>query len=85
MQTVYYTTANFIRHQGNLVDLTEYRRKLGRIEEEQLWAAPQPREEERPRVRRRGHTDVGLLLDFCTSGAILAMTVTVAAKVLGAM
>lgn len=28
MQTVYYATSNFIRHEGNLVDLCEFRRKL---------------------------------------------------------
>ena len=28
MQTMYYQTSHFIRHQGNLVDLTAYRRKL---------------------------------------------------------
>ena len=27
MQTLYYTTGNFIRHTGNVVDLTEYRRR----------------------------------------------------------
>ena len=28
MQTIYYTTPNFIHHTGNVVDLNEYRRKL---------------------------------------------------------
>ena len=28
MQTLYYTTNNFVRHSGNIVDLSEYRRKL---------------------------------------------------------
>ena len=28
MQTMYYTTRNFIRHEGNVVDLGEYRRRL---------------------------------------------------------
>lgn len=28
MQTIYYRTSNFIRHEGNLVDLEAYRRKL---------------------------------------------------------
>ena len=30
MQTLYYTTENFIRHTGNVVDLAEYRRRLER-------------------------------------------------------
>ena len=32
MQTVYYTTRNFIRSTGNVVDLAEYRRKLAQAE-----------------------------------------------------
>ena len=28
MQTIYYSTPNYIRHTGNVVDLGEYRRKL---------------------------------------------------------
>lgn len=51
MQTVYYTTEHFIRHQGNVVDLEAYRRKLTRaggtlpqggsapLTEEPAWAA----------------------------------------------
>ena len=35
MQTLYYTTENFIRHTGNVVDLTEYRRRLARTQQEQ--------------------------------------------------
>ena len=40
MQTVYYTTTNFIRHTDNVVDLNEYRRKLELAQEGSL--APQP-------------------------------------------
>lgn len=31
MQTIYYTTRSFIRHQGNLVDLAAYRQKLAAV------------------------------------------------------
>lgn len=31
MQTIYYETEHFIRHQGNLVDLAAYRRKLSAV------------------------------------------------------
>lgn len=44
MQTTYYTTSNFIRHTGNVVDLTEYRRKQALAQEGSL--APQPKLEE---------------------------------------
>ena len=43
MQTIYYTTPNFIHSTGNVVDLNEYRRKLALAQEGSL--APQPREE----------------------------------------
>ena len=44
MQTIYYSTPNFIRHTGNVVDLAEYRRKLSLAQEGSL--APQPQYEE---------------------------------------
>lgn len=44
MQTMYYTTSNFIRHSGNVVDLTEYRRKQALAQEGSL--APQPKVDE---------------------------------------
>ena len=44
MQTMYYTTSNFIRHTGNVVDLTEYRRKQALAQEGSL--APQPQAED---------------------------------------
>ena len=31
MQTIYYRTKHFIRHQGNLVDLAAYRQKLSAV------------------------------------------------------
>ena len=32
MQTLYYNTKNYIRHTGNVIDLTEYRRRLAALE-----------------------------------------------------
>lgn len=59
MQTIYYSTPNFIQHNSNIVDLNEYRRKLAVAEEGSLapqpeaeyaydfpWAEPQLREEQ---------------------------------------
>ena len=37
MQTIYYTTASFIRHTGNVVDLEDYRRKLALTQEYRLY------------------------------------------------
>ena len=42
MQTIYYSTPNFIHHTGNVVNLAEYRRKLELTQEGSL--APKPRE-----------------------------------------
>ena len=39
MQTIYFETTHFIRHTGNLVDLTEYRRKLEQIRQEEAGGA----------------------------------------------
>ena len=55
MQTIYYTTQNFIQHRGNVVDLEDYRRRLALTQEGSL--APSPREDcpawgEEPPVRR---------------------------------
>ena len=61
MQTVYFTTRNFVRRQGNVVDLEEYRRRLqGRenaaaLSEQApvMWDAPCEEEEEREASPRR--------------------------------
>ena len=98
MQTIYYTTPNFIHHTGNVVDLDEYRRKLALSQEGSL--APQPREEvcfsdgyeeedrEVPRLRevrpRRGGK-LGLralVLDACASLCVVVMTLTFTLRVL---
>ena len=52
MQTVYYTTHNFIRSTGNVVDLAEYRRKLAQAEGS---LAPAPRHTQAPAVRPFPH------------------------------
>ena len=99
MQTVYYTTSNFIRHQGNVVDLAEYRRKLALAQEGSL--APQPRmdweeaedlwegteEQSLPRVekpRRRSRLHrQAMVLDICASLGVVIMTLSFALQVLG--
>ena len=45
MQTIYYTTANFVRR-DNIVDLEDYRRRLALTQEGSL--APRPREDFSP-------------------------------------
>jgi len=84
MQRAYYTTHNFIRHSGNIVDLGAYRQRLERVTapvtEPSLPEADQPRTF--PRVRRRGAAYSGLFLDYCASAAIVAMTITVIVRFL---
>lgn len=56
MQTMYFETSSFIRHEGNLVDLAAYRRKLSAVSGES-WAPrfeeasePEPEAREVPRL-----------------------------------
>ena len=81
MQTIYFTTSHFIRHEGNLVDLTEYRRKLALAQEQ-----PAPEEAARPphnrTVRRRRVVWPGMVLDCAASVALIAAALTFAAKIL---
>lgn len=83
MQTIYFTTSNFIRHEGNLVDLTEYRRKLALAQ-----GQPEPeKEEEIPPVRtrtihrRRGFLP-GMMLDCSASIALIITALSFAVKIL---
>ena len=85
MQTLYFTTSNFIRHEGNVVDLTEYRRKLAIAQghvEEQTEAAPA---EDRPvcaRTQRRRALLPGMMLDYAASAALVVTALTFAVKIL---
>ncbi len=93
MQTIYYSTTNFIRHSGNLVDLTEFRRKLALAQEGSL--APrmeQPRPQDAPRLtllpaprpahaaRRAQRARRAWTLDACASVSVIVMTLTFALR-----
>ena len=64
MQTMYYQTKNFIRHEGNVVNLQDYRTRLracsgfdalpideDSTESEAVWAVPEEAPVSRPAVR----------------------------------
>ena len=73
MQTIYFTTTNFIRHEGNVVDLTEYRRKLALVQgqaetEEQPVFVPRPRTN-----HRRRRICLATVLD-CAASLVLIIT-----------
>lgn len=38
MQTLYYTTHNFVRRSGNVIDLCEYRSRMQDVQEEPVSA-----------------------------------------------
>jgi hypothetical protein len=88
MQTLYYTTSNFVRHTGNIVDLSEYRRKLDAAQQEQLSWMEQEADEEpeqahpRPRRSQPRQERHAALLDMWASMGILVMTVTFTLHVL---
>ena len=81
MQTVYVTTSNFIRHTGNVVDLTQYRRRLAGADSASVRPFCPPENAEAPlsslrRARAAGGRRVcpGMLSDLCASAAIVVMT-----------
>lgn len=86
MQTVYYSTRNYIRHSGNVVDFTEYRRKLAQVDGslalaeavrpmEKAVVSDRPVRTSRPvRHRRRTLSD---WLEFTASLTLVAVGVTV--------
>lgn len=91
MQTVYYATSNYIRHEGNLVDLSEFRRKLTLTQEGSL--APrlehhsQPAPVQKPQLtllpstgKKRGRRRewAAWVLDACASLGVIVMTLSFA-------
>ena len=86
MQTLYYTTSNFVRHTDNIVDLSEYRRKLAAVRQEQM--ARQEEEDEtveyqpRPRHSQRRQERRAALLDLWASMGVLVMTISFSLYVL---
>ncbi len=79
MQTIYFTTSSFIRHEGNLVDLTQYRRKLAQTQGE-----PEPEKAQRPAhtAHRRRSFAPGMLLDCAASIALILTALAFAIKIL---
>lgn len=90
MQTLYYTTYNFIRPADNkVVDLNEYRRKLAcaRTEQDRWCAEPEEDDEPRayvprPRRSRQRQERRWTLLDKWAAMGIIVMTFTFTLHVL---
>ncbi len=88
MQTLYYTTNNFVRHTDNIVDLSEYRRKLNAVQQARVAWLEQEEDEDpvdihpRPRRSRQRRERRAALLDLWASMGVLVMTVTFTLHVL---
>ena len=89
MQTIYYKTSNFIQYTGNIIDLTELRRRQAAAQRDSLARQPEveaylPEEEPRfrpvvltlsPEERRRARRErQAWRLDACASAAVIVMT-----------
>ena len=75
MQTLYYTTQNFVRRSGNVIDLCEYRSRMQDVQEEPVSAAPAARTE-RTRRRHPHQNAFALLMDSFASMSVILMTLT---------
>ena len=89
MQTMYYKTSNFIQHTGNIIDLTELRRRQAAAQRDSLARQPEveaylPEVEPgfrpvvltlSPEERRRARRErQAWRLDACASAAVIVMT-----------
>ena len=80
MKVAYYTTEHFIRHQDNVIDLAEYRRRLAQVDGSLALAQPEepaapaaPERSRRPRPVRR----LADWLDMAASVATVAVVLCV--------
>ncbi|MCD7919185.1 MAG: hypothetical protein LUD82_02880 [Clostridiales bacterium] len=87
METIYFTTRSFIRHEDNVIDFEEYREKLtaqqALLAEPEEPEAPAPQEERTAPAGRR-HTLVRLRdsLDLAASAAMILVAVVTAVMIL---
>ena len=95
MQTVYYATSNFIRHEGNLVDLSEFRRKHALTQEGSLAPSLDLHSQSAPvqtkpqftvlpstgKKRGGGRERAAWVLDACASLGVIVMTLSFALSV----
>ncbi len=82
MQTMYYTTRNFIRHTDNVVDLTEYRRRLARAQQEQTLDFDVDYDDAPVQTAVAAPHRSTLLLENCASFGIIVMTLAFTVQVL---
>ena len=91
MQTIYATTTHFIRHQGNMVDLGEFRRKQALARTGSLAPRLEPEEAPAPvvtvlpavpRRRRSRRARMSWALDAGASLGIIVMTLSFAIQAL---
>ena len=90
MQTIYYSTTNFVRHTGNVVDLEMYRQKLALAETgslaPQLEEQPEVWTDDRPVPARERHSvrraRRAMGLDCLASLCVVVMTLVFTLRIL---
>ncbi len=82
MQTVYFTTTHFIRHQGNVVDLAEYRRKLAEVQGQSEPEQPQVCLDQGPAAEQTKKRRPLLALDYVASGLLILTALLFVLKLL---
>ncbi|MEG2421106.1 MAG: hypothetical protein RSB55_06115 [Oscillospiraceae bacterium] len=78
MEVAFYETEHFIRREGNVVNLAEYRKKLEGTED----PPEEPGVDRVPIIRTRRSRPRGLWADYCASGAIVVMVAVFIGKML---
>lgn len=76
MQTLYYTTHNFVRRSGNVIDLCEYRSRMQDVQEEPGFLPAPAARTERTRRRHPHQNAFALLMDSFASMSVILMTLT---------
>ncbi len=81
METVYFTTRSFIRREGNVVDLNEYREKLAELQGQSLPERPCLEQGPAEPARPRRHRPL-LALDYAASILLILTALLFIAKLL---
>lgn len=77
MQTLYYNTDRYIRHNDNIVDLAEYRRRVEAVRQPAAAGLP-------PRARRQHRCPLGVrLADLVSMSAVAATFIATGMVVAG--
>lgn len=86
METIYFTTRSFIRHEDNVIDFEEYKEKLAAqqalLAEPEEPEAPASQEHAAPAGRRHTIARLRDSLDLAASAAMILVAVVTAVMIL---